>query len=94
MASSAGRHLPANTPMKLLGTSRSTLRSCVTRGPRWKLPKQAPNPFTMDCEPELDKSPELGPDLASFYDPDWGALMDPRAWEGRHCNGSFHAFVA
>ena len=45
----------------------------------------------LDCEPELDTSPELGPDLASLYGPTLGAPMDPRAWEGRHCNGSFHA---
>lgn len=44
------------------------------RDPRWRLPKQAPNPFTMDCEPELDTSPELGPDLASFYMAQIGVL--------------------
>ena len=34
---------------------------------RWKLPKQAVNPFPMGYEVETDVSPELGPELASWY---------------------------
>ena len=41
---------------------------------RWKLPKRAENPFAMACEPELDTSPELSPDLASFYMSEIGVL--------------------
>ena len=34
---------------------------------RWKLPKQAVNPFPMDYDLDSDISPELGPELASSY---------------------------
>ena len=36
---------------------------------RWKLPKAVANPFTMDYDVETDVLPELGPELASCYQP-------------------------
>ena len=36
-------------------------------GGRLRLPKKADNPFKMDYDPELNTSPELNPDAASYY---------------------------
>ena len=34
---------------------------------RWKLPKLCSNPFELNCEPEMDTSPVLNAELASWY---------------------------
>jgi len=34
---------------------------------KYRLPNKAPNPFPVGFAPELDDSPELGPDEASYY---------------------------
>ena len=34
---------------------------------KYKMPKKAENPFKMGYDPELDTSPELDPDTASYY---------------------------
>ena len=34
---------------------------------RYKMPKKAENPFKMGYDPELDTSPELDPNAASYY---------------------------
>ena len=36
-------------------------------GGKYKMPKRAKNPFKMDYDPELDTSPSLDPDSASYY---------------------------
>ena len=41
---------------------------------RWKLPKRAENPFPMGYAPELDESPELNAELASYYQSQIGIL--------------------
>ncbi len=35
--------------------------------PQYRLPKLAPNPFSTKYEPGIDVSPELDPDLASYF---------------------------
>ena len=34
---------------------------------RFRIPERAGNPFKMGYDPELDISPELGPDNASYF---------------------------
>ena len=34
---------------------------------RWTLPKKAANPFLMGYAPDMEKSPVLEPDVASYY---------------------------
>ena len=43
-----------------------TVHLAVNYGGRFRLPKKAENAFKMGNE-ELDKSPELDPDSASYY---------------------------
>ena len=52
--------------------AQEAVRNCETHlrdnyGGRYKLLANAPNPFTMGYDPELDVSTPLEPDLASYY---------------------------
>ena len=54
---------------------RNVREECSELGdPRWRLPKRAVNPFPTDYDVEMDTSPELGPELASFYQSQVGVL--------------------
>ena len=59
----------AASPSKYVQEAVSNVESYVKKldDQQWRLPNQAPNSFVMGCEPELDTTPELGPDLAAYY---------------------------
>ena len=49
-----------------------TVRNCQVHlssnyGGKYRMPKMVDNPFKMCYDPELDTSPELDPDSASYY---------------------------
>ena len=58
--------------MSLVKYVQDAVRNCIVHlaakyDGRFRLPKKAENQFKMDYDPELNSSPELDPDTASYY---------------------------
>ena len=64
-----------SSPSKYVQEAVSNVEAFVKeQDDQWKLPKVAANPFKMGYEPELDTTPELNPELASYYMSQIGVL--------------------
>jgi hypothetical protein len=59
----------ASSPSKYVRASVDTVTKYLTNlgDARWSMPKKASNPFPGDYEPEMDTTPTLNPELASWY---------------------------
>jgi hypothetical protein len=59
----------ASSPSKYVRASVDTVTNYLTNlgDERWSMPKKASNPFPGDYEPEMDTTPTLNPELASWY---------------------------
>jgi hypothetical protein len=59
----------ASSPSKYVRASVDTVTKYLTNlgDERWSMPKKASNPFPGDYEPEMDTTPTLNPELASWY---------------------------
>ena len=59
----------ASSPSKYVWASVDTVTKYLTNlgDARWSMPKKASNPFPGDYEPEMDTTPTLNPELASWY---------------------------
>ncbi len=59
----------ASSPSKYVRASVDTVIKYLTNlgDERWSMPKKASNPFPGDYEPEMDTTPILNPELASWY---------------------------
>jgi hypothetical protein len=59
----------ASSPSKYMQALVDTVMKYLTNlgDERWSMPKKASNPFPGDYEPEMDSTPTLNPELASWY---------------------------